>query len=68
MKTRAKTQVSVDVWVAISGTAGSLLSGIIVANSSYDVLGFVEYLSLLLIPLMVCVHFKGRSKEVVKLS
>ena len=69
MKTRAKTQGSVDVWVAISGTAGSLLSGIIVAYSSYDVLGFVGmYLSLLLIPLMVWVHFKGRSKEVVKFS
>ena len=60
IKTRAKTQGSVDVWVALSGTAGSLLSGIIVANSSYAVLGFVGmYLSLLLIPLMVWVHFKG---------
>ena len=60
MKTRAKTQGSVDVWVALSGTAGSLLSGVIVAYSSYAVLGFVgTYLSLLLIPLMVWVHFKG---------
>ncbi|MCM3712068.1 MFS transporter [Sporosarcina luteola] len=67
IKTRAKTQGSVDVWVAISGTAGSLLSGIIVANSSYAILGFVGmYLSLLLIPVIIWVHVRGRSKEAVK--
>nr|WP_262176979.1 MFS transporter [Saccharococcus sp. Marseille-Q5394] len=67
IKTRAKTQGSVDVWVAISGTAGSLLSGIIVGNSSYAVLGFVGmYLSLLLIPVIIWVHVKGRSKEVAE--
>lgn len=65
MKSRAKTQGSVDVWVALSGTAGSLLSGVIVAYSSYAMLGFVgAYLSLLLIPLIIWVHFKRRSKEV----
>nr|WP_060207272.1 MFS transporter [Sporosarcina koreensis] len=68
MKTRAKTQGSVDVWVALSGTAGSLLSGIIVAYSSYAILGFVgAYLSLLLIPLIIWVHMKGRSKEVAEI-
>jgi MFS family permease len=67
MKTRAKTQGSVDVWVALSGTAGSLLSGVIVAYSSYAMLGFVgTYLSLLLIPLIIWVHFKGRSKKVAE--
>ena len=69
MKTRAKTQGSVDVWVALSGTAGSLLSGVIVAYSSYAVLGFVgTYLALLLIPLMIWVRYKGSRKEVVKLT
>ncbi|MCG7345927.1 MFS transporter [Sporosarcina sp. ACRSL] len=64
MKTRAKTQGTVDVWVALSGTAGSLLSGVIVAYSSYAVLGFVgTYLSLLLIPLIIWVHVKGKSKQ-----
>lgn len=54
MKTRAKTQDLVDVWVALSGTIGGLLSGIIVAYSSYAVLGFVgTYWALLLIPLVI---------------
>ncbi|MCM3745255.1 MFS transporter [Sporosarcina luteola] len=67
MKTRAKTQGTVDVWVALSGTAGSLLSGVIVAYSSYAILGFVGmYLSLLLIPLIIWVHVKGRNKKVAK--
>lgn len=69
MKTRAKTQGSFDVWVALSGTAGSLLSGIIVAYSSYAILGFVGmYLSLLLIPLIVWVRFKGRTQGVAEIS
>lgn len=54
MKTRAKTQGAVDVWVALAGTMGGLLSGIVVAYSSYMVLGFIgTFLALLLIPLVV---------------
>ncbi|WP_432361155.1 MFS transporter [Sporosarcina sp. UB5] len=69
LKTRAKTQGSVDVWVALSGTAGSLLSGVIVAYSSYAVLGFVGmYLSLLLIPLIIWGHMKGRSRGVESIT
>ncbi|WP_318614627.1 MFS transporter [Sporosarcina sp. YIM B06819] len=61
MKTRAKTQGTVDVWVALAGTAGGLLSGLIVAYSSYAILGFVgTYLALLLIPLMIWVHVKQK--------
>lgn len=61
MKTRAKTQGTVDVWVALAGTAGGLLSGLIVAYSSYAILGFVGmYLALLLIPLMIWVRVKGK--------
>ena len=53
MGNRAKTQGAADVFVALGGTAGSLLSGVIVAQSSYAVLGFLgTYLSLLLFPLI----------------
>lgn len=61
MKTRAKTQGTVDVWVALAGTAGGLLSGLIVAYSSYAILGFVgAYLALLLIPLMIWIRVKKK--------
>ena len=64
MKTRAKTQGSVDVWVALAGTAGSILSGIIVAYSSYAILGFLGmYLSLLLIPLIVWKRFNEKKEH-----
>lgn len=63
LETRAKTQGSVDVWVALGGTAGSLLSGIVVAYSGYAMLGFTGmYLSLLLIPLMIWNRVKERRK------
>lgn len=53
MSNRAKIQGSVDVLVALGGTMGSLLSGIIVGYSSYTFLGFLGmYLSLLLFPLL----------------
>ena len=61
MKTRAKTQGTVDVWVALAGTLGGLLSGVIVAYSSYAILGFIgTYLALLLMPLMVWLRVKGK--------
>ncbi|MFJ7952983.1 MFS transporter [Lysinibacillus sp. NPDC096418] len=56
---RARTQGSVDVWVALAGSAGSILSGVVVAYSSYAMLGFIgTYLALLLIPVMIWVRFK----------
>lgn len=62
MGNRAKTQGSVDVWVALGGTAGSLLSGVIVAFSSYAMLGFLGmYLSLLLFPLVYWNQKKGKT-------
>jgi len=65
LATRAKTQGSVDVWVALGGTAGSLLSGVIVAYSSYAYLGFLgTYLALLLIPLIIWSHFKRKRDAV----
>lgn len=68
---RAKTQGSVDVWVALGGTAGSLLSGVIVAFASYAILGFIgTYLGLLLIPMIIWVRMKERRqpKENIKVS
>lgn len=50
---RAKTQGSVDVLVALSGASGGMLSGIVVAHSSYAALSIGgSILSLLLIPVM----------------
>jgi len=61
IQTRAKTQGSIDVGVALGGSIGSLLSGVIVAYSSYGALGFLGvYSSLLLIPLVVWASVKRR--------
>lgn len=63
LKSRAKTQGSVDVWVALGGTAGSLLSGVIVAYSSYMMLGLLgTYLALLIIPIIVWARLKEKGK------
>lgn len=52
--TRAKTQGTVDVLIALSGAAGGALSGMIVAGSSYLALSFTGgIMSLLLIPVVV---------------
>jgi len=52
--TRAKTQGTVDVLIALSGAAGGALSGMIVAGSSYPTLSLLGgILSLLLIPVVI---------------
>ncbi|MBP0725497.1 MFS transporter [Bacillus sp. RG28] len=52
--TRAKTQGTVDVFVALAGASGGALSGMVVANSSYATLGFSgAIMSLLLIPVVI---------------
>ncbi|WP_426454981.1 MFS transporter [Paenibacillus sp. S-38] len=52
--TRAKTQGTVDVLIALSGAAGGALSGMIVAGSSFPTLSFAGgILSLVLIPLVI---------------
>ena len=52
--TRARTQGTVDVLIALSGAAGGALSGMIVAGSSYLTLSFTGgILSLLLIPVVI---------------
>ena len=61
IQNRAKIQGSVDVSVALAGSAGGLLSGIIVANSSYAFLSFIgAYLAILLIPLILWVRYKRK--------
>ncbi|WP_417900843.1 MFS transporter [Bacillus haimaensis] len=52
--TRAKTQGSVDVLIALSGASGGALSGMVVAHSSYATLSLAGgFLSILLIPVVI---------------
>ncbi|WP_339238298.1 MFS transporter [Oceanobacillus sp. FSL W7-1281] len=54
LDSRAKTQGTVDVWIALSGALGGGISGMIVANSSYAFLSIGgAILSLLLIPIII---------------
>lgn len=51
---RAKTQGTVDVLVALSGAAGGMLSGMVVAGYSFSILSLGGgFLALLLIPVVV---------------
>jgi MFS family permease len=51
---RAKMQGTIDVLVALSGATGGVLSGVVVANSSYAALSMAGgVLSLLLIPVLI---------------
>ncbi|PET44158.1 MFS transporter [Bacillus sp. AFS001701] len=60
--TRAKTQGTVDVFIALAGASGGALSGMIVANSSYATLSLAGgILSLILIP--VVIWSRGGKKE-----
>lgn len=55
--TRAKTQGTVDVFIALAGASGGAMSGMIVANSNYTVLSLAGgILSLVLIPLVIWSH------------
>jgi MFS family permease len=62
--TRAKTQGSVDVWIALSGALGGGLSGIVVAYSSFAVLSNTgALLSLLIIPIVI---WAGNKQDKIK--
>src|SRR5699024_5377519 len=51
---RAKTQGTVDVFIALGGAAGGSLSGMVVAGSSFEMLSLVGgILSLILVPIVV---------------
>ncbi|MGV3262422.1 MFS transporter [Cytobacillus pseudoceanisediminis] len=65
--TRAKTQGSIDVWIALSGALGGGVSGIVVAYSSYAALSISgAILSLLLIPIVFWagIHQKEKSTSI----
>ncbi len=54
LSTRAKTQGSVDVLIALSGATGGAISGVVVAHSSFSTLSLIGgILSLLLIPVVI---------------
>jgi hypothetical protein len=54
LSTRAKTQGSVDVLIALAGASGGALSGMILASSSYTILSLGGgLLALLLIPVVL---------------
>ncbi|QOY36462.1 MFS transporter [Anaerobacillus isosaccharinicus] len=54
VSSRAKTQGTIDVFIALAGASGGAMSGIVVASSSYTTLSLLGgFLSLLLIPVVV---------------
>ncbi|KKK39224.1 MFS transporter [Mesobacillus campisalis] len=62
--TRAKTQGSVDVWIALSGALGGGLSGIVVAHSSFAALSNTgALLILLIIPIVI---WAGNKQDEIK--
>jgi MFS family permease len=65
VETRAQTQGSVDVLIALSGAGGGALSGMVVDASSYAVLSLAGgFLSLLLIPVVAWHRSAGRELAV----
>lgn len=63
LATRAKTQGTLDVLVALAGASGGILSGMVVAHSSYATLSLVGGgLALLLIPVVI---WSRRKQKVV---
>ncbi|MDI2586562.1 MFS transporter [Psychrobacillus sp. NEAU-3TGS] len=68
--TRAKTQGTVDVFIALAGSAGGAMSGMVVAGSSYEMLSLAGgILSLILIPIVVCsIGSKNKQKQYLKES
>ncbi|OZI10510.1 MFS transporter [Bacillaceae bacterium SAS-127] len=62
--TRAKTQGTVDVLVALAGASGGAMSGMVVAHSSYATLSLAGgVLALLLVPVVVWSRRKVNNKE-----
>jgi MFS family permease len=59
---RAKTQGTVDVLVALAGSSGGVLSGVVAAQSSYATLSLAGgILSLLLIPVVFWSYSQGKN-------
>nr|WP_106782482.1 MFS transporter [Lysinibacillus timonensis] len=67
IETRAKIQGSVDVAVAITGSIAGLLSGVIVAYTSFTILGYLgTFMALLLIPLILWSQTKNKINAYTK--
>ncbi len=66
--TRAKTQGTVDVFIALAGSAGGAMSGMVVAGSSYEMLSLAGgILSLILIPIVVwSIGSKNKQQQSLK--
>lgn len=63
LETRAKTQGSIDVLIALAGATGGALSGVVVAGSSYASLSLAGgILSLLLIPVVIWAQRTGAAR------
>jgi MFS family permease len=63
--TRAQTQGTIDVLIALAGASGGAMSGMIVAYSSYAALSFAGgVLSLMLVP--VVIYYRGSRKNIIK--
>ncbi|MGE8205306.1 MFS transporter [Heyndrickxia sp. NPDC080065] len=61
VSSRAKTQGTIDVLIALAGASGGALSGMVVAHSSYATLSLAGgFLSLLLIPVGIWYHSKRK--------
>ncbi|MFC4403834.1 MFS transporter [Gracilibacillus xinjiangensis] len=63
ISTRAKTQGTVDVLIALAGASGSALSGMVVAGSSYETLSLSGgILAIILIPVVIWSISKSHQK------
>ncbi|MQR85410.1 MFS transporter [Bacillus megaterium] len=61
--TRAKTQGTIDVLIALAGASGGALSGVVVAHSSYATLSLSGgILSLILIPVVIWAHKEKKER------
>jgi len=61
--TRAKTQGTLDVFIALAGASGGVVSGMVVANTSYATLSLSGgLLSLVLIPIIIWTRRAGHNK------
>jgi len=64
LSTRAKTQGTIDVLIALAGASGGALSGMVVASSSYATLSLAGgVLSLLLIPVVIWSRSNRKAKR-----
>nr|WP_238378810.1 MFS transporter [Halalkalibacillus sediminis] len=62
---RAKTQGSVDVFIALAGASGGAISGVIVALSNFPVLSVIGgVVAILLLPFVLWYRMKPKSKDI----